>query len=392
MSLTIITEALLTYATTLAFYKYLSSCDKFAQQPELIKSHNVTSRLLTLKSHLATLDFITDSIEETDPRTDDNNGVKDNDELKHNHEENRDPGQVKSRKTARIKSSLSAQQPPKKKRKTTPTEKEQAPLPVFDVVEPVFTVSKSSRSHHDSTIADAYGEVTSLQYADAADKNARRKSLRFHTSKIENTSARRQGARSNAVSGDDDLPYRERQREREERLAKEAATKIRGQGGEDLNGVPEINVREGNSTKDDDNSVDGGKGPDGYYELVKRQSREKKEQKKAQYELEHPRYVFTRPNVYLRFIIVFTRHHLVDDDDFSGPRAVTRTILANKGLTPRRAKSVRNPRVKKRQKFEKAKKKVSSQKAIYKGGIGDVSKYVSERSGISKVVKSISLG
>lgn len=74
-----------------------------------------------------------------------------------------------------------------------------------------------------------------------------------------------------------------------------------------------------------------------------------------------------------------------------GPRALTRAILKNRGLTPHRAKSVRNPRVKKRQKFEKAKKKVSSQKAVYKGGIGDAANYGGEKSGISKVVKAVRL-
>lgn len=80
------------------------------------------------------------------------------------------------------------------------------------------------------------------------------------------------------------------------------------------------------------------------------------------------------------------------DDTSNGPRSLTRAILANKGLTPHRPKSVRNPRVKKRQKFEKAKRKVSSQKAVYKGGIGDVGRYEGEKSGISKVIKSVKLG
>ena len=81
----------------------------------------------------------------------------------------------------------------------------------------------------------------------------------------------------------------------------------------------------------------------------------------------------------------------VEDEDIDGQRSVSRAILANKGLTPRRSKSVRNPRVKKRQRFEKAKKKVASQKAVYKGGIGDVHSYGGEQSGISKVVKSVKL-
>ena len=63
--------------------------------------------------------------------------------------------------------------------------------------------------------------------------------------------------------------------------------------------------------------------------------------------------------------------------------------MKNKGLTPHRSKSVRNPRVKKRQRFEKAKKKISSQKAVYRGG--DSAKYGGESTGISRVVKSVKL-
>lgn len=66
-------------------------------------------------------------------------------------------------------------------------------------------------------------------------------------------------------------------------------------------------------------------------------------------------------------------------------------IMANKGLTPKRPKSVRNPRVKKRLKYEKAQKKVASMKPVYKGGLGNTA-YEGEKSGISsRVVKSRSL-
>jgi U3 small nucleolar RNA-associated protein 3 len=80
-----------------------------------------------------------------------------------------------------------------------------------------------------------------------------------------------------------------------------------------------------------------------------------------------------------------------DDDSTDGPRSVSRAILANKGLTPKRGKSVRNPRVKKRQRYEKAKQKVSSQKAVYKGGLAATGRYDGEKSGISKVIKSVRL-
>lgn len=40
-----------------------------------------------------------------------------------------------------------------------------------------------------------------------------------------------------------------------------------------------------------------------------------------------------------------------DDGTEEGPRSLTRAILKNRGLTPHRSKSVRNPRVKKRERY-----------------------------------------
>lgn len=79
----------------------------------------------------------------------------------------------------------------------------------------------------------------------------------------------------------------------------------------------------------------------------------------------------------------------LDQESFDGPRSLTRAILANKGLTPQRSKAVRNPRVKKRMKYEKAKQKLSSQKAVYRGGPSN-GKYGGELSGINvRTVKSV---
>lgn len=84
---------------------------------------------------------------------------------------------------------------------------------------------------------------------------------------------------------------------------------------------------------------------------------------------------------------------IVDEQSVNGPRSLSRAILTNKGLTPHRPKSVRNPRVKKRQKYEKAKKKLASQKPVYKGGLAEMGgRYEGEKSGISKVIKSVKLG
>lgn len=83
-----------------------------------------------------------------------------------------------------------------------------------------------------------------------------------------------------------------------------------------------------------------------------------------------------------------------DEEAEGGPRSLTRAILKNKGLTPSRSKSVRNPRLKKRIKFDEAKKKIRSQKAVFQGGLAaSGGRYDGESSGISsRVVKSVKLG
>jgi U3 small nucleolar RNA-associated protein 3 len=74
-----------------------------------------------------------------------------------------------------------------------------------------------------------------------------------------------------------------------------------------------------------------------------------------------------------------------------GKRQITYQIQKNKGLTPHRKKEVRNPRVKKRMKYEEKQKKLRSVKAVYKGGEGKGG-YQGEMSGIKTgLVKSIKL-
>ncbi|KAG2057760.1 hypothetical protein BDR06DRAFT_951389 [Suillus hirtellus] len=390
-------QALLTYATTLAFYLHLRSSDKYAGRPLLLRQHPVLNRLLTLKQSLIMLENLgvgSDSQEEDDEENEDAydepgsdlwsilmaKGLESNELTDLLMDAEKTPGKASKKKTIEAN-------PPKKKRKTSDGKNGQ---PIFDLVEPDFeaasTSAKKKRSAPaDTGSTDAFGESTFLQHADATDKQARKKSLRFHVSRIESATARRQNARVNAVGGDDDIPYRERRKEKEQRMKKERQRKAGtlGMGGDDLDGVdPEITDASNRGKKrrrdvdveDDDDSDTAA--AHGYYELVKRQAADEKSKKKMDYEE------------------VRAAERLVSDqhDETSGPRSVTRAIMKNKGLTPHRSKSVRNPRVKKRQKYEQAKKRVSSQRAVYKGGIGDASKYTGEQSGISKVIKSVRLG
>ncbi|KAF5315015.1 hypothetical protein D9619_007306 [Psilocybe cf. subviscida] len=418
-------QALLSYSTMLAFYLHMRASAKYAQRPHLLKSHPILQRLLVLKQSLSTLedlDFAGDDSDEEDEDDDEDAYSMDSEQMQADREmlwsmdhdsdadgDEADSVDFDSDELAELmkdaKMSLEegpSSKPPKKKQKiqaqeeSSSEEEEDTPAkskskkksdkksekknklvtPVFDLVEPEFVSSKPS-SHRTKTapgddVLDAFGESTALHSVDAADKTARKKSLRFHTSKIESASARRQGARNQAAGGDDDIPYRERKSAKEARLVKEAAIKAQNQVGAPLDDEePEPKVGQKRPRDEED---EGGESPDEYYELVKNKSKEKKIKKKEEYE-------------------AAARERIMDDSEVSGPRSLTRAILANKGLTPHRPKAVRNPRVKKRQKFEKAKKKLASQKATYKGGLSAVGgKYAGESSGISKVVKSVPLG
>ncbi|KDR82716.1 hypothetical protein GALMADRAFT_238215 [Galerina marginata CBS 339.88] len=379
-------QALLSYSTTLAFYLHLRSSAKYAQRPALLQSHPILQRLVTLKQSLQTLEDLDFAVTDSEGEDDEDDYMGMDDILADGEtvwsldHEDMDPQELADLLND-AKQPIDAPKPkdanpPRKKRKTVEERVTKMVTPVFDLVEPDFTSSKTTSHRHQvgDDFTDAYGEATTLHSVDAADKTARTKSLRFHTSKIESASARRQGARNQASGGDDDIPYRERKKEKDARLVMEAAIRARNQIGEALNDDdPEPQLGRKRSREDDD---EGGESPDEYYELVKKRSKEDKAKKKAEYEDIHS-----------------LARVALDGGEASGPRSLTRAILTNKGLTPHRPKSVRNPRVKKREKYEKAKKKVASQKAIYKGGLSETGgKYGGEKSGITKVVKSVRLG
>ena len=74
-----------------------------------------------------------------------------------------------------------------------------------------------------------------------------------------------------------------------------------------------------------------------------------------------------------------------------GKRAIGWVLEKNKGLAPKRKKDVRNPRVKKRKKYEEKKKKLASIRPVYKGG-EERGGYGGEKTGIKTgLVKSVKL-
>lgn len=216
-----------------------------------------------------------------------------------------------------------------------------------------------------------FGEEASLDARAAADKAARKKSLKFYTSQIAQKANRRAGAGRDA-GGDMDIPHRERLKDRQARLMKEAER--RGQRdskhGADL----------GDNSDDDDASAANAirNEEDEYYDMVAHKSKAKKDDKAARY---------------AAYAAASKADRVVENEEVGedGKRKITYAIEKNKGLTPFRKKDVRNPRVKKRKQYEAKQKKLRSMKPVWKGG-EPKGGYRGELSGINTaVIKSVKL-
>jgi U3 small nucleolar RNA-associated protein 3 len=244
--------------------------------------------------------------------------------------------------------------------------------------------SSASKKRSSSTTAidqndSDLGEDTSLTTEELAAKASRKKSLRFYTSQIAQK-ANKRGAR--IQGGDEDVPHRERLRDRQERLNAEAEARARrfdrDNLGDELGGDSEDEVdravaRQVRGEDDDDDNKDD------YYDMISSRASKKKEDKAA----EAAAYKLAAASGGR----VVEKQELGPD----GKRAITYAIEKNKGLTPHRKKDVRNPRVKKRKKFEEKKKKLASIKPVYKGGEGKGG-YGGELTGIKKgLVRSTKL-
>jgi len=148
--------------------------------------------------------------------------------------------------------------------------------------EPAFaSAKKSEKSERTSNSDDILGDPTSLNDADATDKERRKRSLQFHTSKIASTSARRAAARNQRLGGDEDIPYKDRQAARDAALRKNSQASV----GEDLDGSEwtEKDKKRAREVREEEAGSDGDDGDD-YYDLVKRRKTEKKEAKEAAHE------------------------------------------------------------------------------------------------------------
>jgi U3 small nucleolar RNA-associated protein 3 len=220
------------------------------------------------------------------------------------------------------------------------------------------------------------GDEGALTAREAEEKARKKRSLRFYTSQIAQKANKRNAAGRNA-GGDEDLPYRERLKDRQARLNAEAERRGRSQANEteQLGGdSDEEDHRLAREVRGDAAGID----DDEYYDMVAARNKQKKADKKARAEEAEAAQKGER-------------YEEVEEIGSDGKRRITYQIEKNKGLTAKRNKDVRNPRVKKRKKFEQKKKKLASIRQVYKGGEGRGG-YAGELTGIKKnLVKSVKL-
>lgn len=221
-----------------------------------------------------------------------------------------------------------------------------------------------------------FGDPTHLEAHEAAQKAERKKSLKFYTSQIVSKSQKR-GAAGRDAGGDADIPYKERLRDRQERL--NAQAEKRGTKKSKANGQEALG---GESDEDDAKAAaeirNGGE--EDYYDLVAGRSSAKKASK--------AKLAAAEQAAAANGLLARIPDEEMDGDE--GKRAISYAIEKNKGLHPKRKKEVRNPRVKKRKKFEEKKKRLGSIRPVYGGGEGKG--YQGELTGIKGgLVRSVKL-
>ncbi|KAH0536175.1 hypothetical protein FGG08_006939 [Glutinoglossum americanum] len=225
-----------------------------------------------------------------------------------------------------------------------------------------------------STFDDSdFGEETHLNADEAAEKARKKKSLRFYTSQITQKSNKRDQA-GNDAGGDADLPYRERLRDRQARLNTEAEK--RGQKGR-KNDRGDDALGASSDDNDHHTAKDLRNADEEYYNLLTSTTAARKSAKKSLHDAHAASNGRTA--------------HTEEPLDPTGKRAIGYTIEKNKGLAPKRGKDVRNPRVKKRKKYEEKVKKLGSVRQVFRGGEGKGG-YKGELTGIKTgLVRSVKL-
>lgn len=289
----------------------------------------------------------------------------------------KDPARARKPKKSRAQRHAEAAEAAAEARKAERLQRTEAGLADLDSLVAPAALRKPSRTKGASAARGEgdsdLGEEAPLTAKEAADKASRKKSLRFYTSQIAQK-ANKRGASGRNAGGDEDIPHRERLRDRQARLNAEAEKRGKRptDAGAELGGESdEEDTKQAQQIRADND--------DDYYDLIAAKTAKKKSDKTALATAQREAEALGGR--------VVEEATLGPD----GKRKISYLIEKNKGLTPHRKKEVRNPRVKKRKKYEEKKKKLASIKPVYKGGERRGG-YGGELTGIKKgVVKSTKL-
>ncbi|TIA74473.1 hypothetical protein E3P92_01242 [Wallemia ichthyophaga] len=385
-------QTLLTYAPLLTYFLCLRASPAYAHDRIKLLQHPVLNRMVTLREGLSRMEDLgfgpgdEQAIPEDDEedQQDIRNMVREwaahkQDDVDDDVDNSLEQGELEGLMVDESENVAPPKKDKKDKKKSKKNSSNNSNL-IHQVDESAFeykpSTSKSNKKDLQRNTDDDYlGEADTLSTLDAESKKKNKKSLQFHTARIAKTDNRRSAASKQRQSGDDDVPYRERKKARLEKGGKSAE-------GDELDGgewTAQDEATRRQIMNEDEGLGDGGDGGDGddYYNLVRQSKKAKKEAKKEEYDDARWK----------------NRVDYVDESGVDGPRSLPRDIALNKAVTRARSfkhsKLNRNPRLKKRIRFDQAQKKIKSMKPVYQGG--QEGQYEGERSGITRNVKSTKL-
>lgn len=193
---------------------------------------------------------------------------------------------------------------------------------------------KTARAEATADDNSDFGEEEAMGEAEAQEKAKRKKSLRFYTSQIVQK-ANNRADHSRLAGGDDDVPIKERLKDRRNRLNAEAEK--RGLRGSKLGA--DLGEESDDETKQQAKALRNEE--DEYYDMVAQKSKQKKSDKAARKDA---------------LANAGKADRVVEKEEVGpdGRRIISYQIEKNKGLAPHRKKEVRNPRLKKRMKVRPA--------------------------------------
>ncbi|KAG0210977.1 hypothetical protein BGX28_008685 [Mortierella sp. GBA30] len=368
-------QTLINYLTNIAFYITLKTSPETGAAD--LTSHPVIDALYELKKSIVKLEkmekkkAVSESMEDLlellenggESEGEEDNGEDEEAEMQRMLEE-----EAKAKKSAK-KTKKSKKDESAKKSKDASSKK--AFEYNVDLEEEFVSHNKKSKKNASKSISldkkrsrmeNDYGDLDELLDVDLEDKVQKKKSLRDYVAKIDQNANKR--SKILRGSGDTDIPYREKFKERQEQLKRQAvksapapentelddlewdakdmadARRVGGENDDDIFSGDERSGRSGRGQQESD-------GDDYYQEVVNAKEAKKAARKALNESLEHST-SFEDTSI-----------------DANDKRSISWQILKNKGLTPHRKKEQRNPRVKHRNKYETAKKKIKSVKRVF---------------------------